>query len=101
MKMKEILKNENITSSQAFDLFFIICFFITMAKPSLMERMFKEKLKDYKLTGKVKSTGVSACYTIENIKNKKKYFMRVLPCLSTLNSKAFISHTDSVFFDYN
>lgn len=68
-----------------------------MGKQSLLERMFKEKLKDNKIVSTVKSNGVSACYVIQNIKEKKKYFMRVLPCLSTLNSKAFISHTDSVY----
>lgn len=68
-----------------------------MGKESLLERMFKEKLKDTKIVSTVKSNGVSACYVIQNLKEKKKQFMRVLPCLSTLNSKAFISHTDSVY----
>lgn len=68
-----------------------------MGKQSLLERMFQEKLKDTKIVSTVKSNGVSACYVIQNLKEKKKYFMRILPCLSTLNSKAFISHTDSVY----
>lgn len=68
-----------------------------MGKESLLERMFKEKLKDTKIVSAVKSNGVSACYVIQNLKEKKKQFMRVLPCLSTLNSKAFISHTDCVY----
>lgn len=66
-------------------------------KKSLLERLLKEQLNEFKILREINKRGSSACFIIENKKNHQIFFLRILVALSNLNIKSFISYNDNVF----